>query len=381
MMLTSSRLELADRCPGHLTLPHVDEPNEWSKAGTERHAADEDAIGNGDVPDVYTERWPGLTWRSEVRYVYDVSSDTAELRGVGSSRDYGPDGPFLIGGTVDVEGRGPGILVVIDRKGFETQTPVARHPQVRFLALAAARVQPADRIIVAIRPEIGPMDVAEIDPVFDLDVIAYDVKSLLIRSASIRSTARDCGPVFVTGRHCRWCPAFGACPKQAELRALVQLDDDHPELALQLMLDDTSAPDVYELYKRIGILHKRIGQSIHAYAAHKPIPLGGGRMFGRLDKQGNEKLSGDVVHAVVKDLHGQEVADAAVIRTATKKRLEEALKGKRGAAKKVIDEVRARGGSERKSGYEITEYIAGPKLVTDGSESTEPEQGVHEAPF
>jgi hypothetical protein len=376
-MLSSSRLELADKCPGHLTLPHVDEPNEWSEAGTERHAADEDAINAGEIPEEYMDRWPGLTWRSEVSYMYDVATDSARFLGVGIERAYGPRGPLEIPGTVDVEGRGRGMIVIVDRKGFEAQAPAADHPQVRFLALAAARVQPADRVIVAIRPEIGPMDIDEIDPVFGLDVIAHDVKALLIRSAAVRRDARAGKPApFNTGRHCRWCPAFAACPKQAELKALVVQDDDNPDLALQTYLDADSAPDVYALYKRIGILHKRIAQSLFAYAAGTPIPLGSGRMFGRVDKLGNEKLDGNTVHAVVKEMHGQAAADAAVIRTATKKRLEESLKGKRGAVKTVLEAVRARGGSERKPGYEITEYDTGPRLVADPDESNP-----HPAPF
>lgn len=365
-MLSSSRLELADRCPGHLTLPHVDEPTVWSDAGNERHAGDEHAINAGDVPAEYTERWPGLTWRSEVSYMYDVSSDTARFLGVGIKRAYGAQAPFEIPGTIDVEGRGSGMLVVIDRKGFEAQTSVASHPQVRFLALAAARVQPAERIIVAIRPELGPMDIAEIDPGFDLDAIAHDVKSLLIRSAAVRADARAGRPVtFTTGRHCRWCPGFASCPRQSELKALVKLDDTHPELALQLVLDADSAPDVYALYRRIGILHKRIGQTLYSYAAHNPIPLGGARFFGRVDKLGNERLDGDKVHEVVSEMYPDR-ADAATTRTATKKRLEDALKGRRGAMKAVLDAVRARGGSERKATYEVEEYEAGPKLVTEG---------------
>lgn len=381
-MITSSRLELAERCPGHLTRQHRDEPNEWSDAGTERHAADEQAINAGEVPEEYMERWPGLAWRSEVRYVYDVSDGTSEFCGVGSTRNYGTPGPFKVGGTIDVEGRGDGLLIVVDRKGFEEQTPAERHPQVRFLALAAARHAPAERIIVAIRPEVGPMDVAEIDPMFDLDAIAYDTRQLLIRSAAVRADARAGKPVqFNTGRWCRWCPAFADCPKQDDLKALVKLDDEDPELALQLVMDDDSAPDVYALYKRIGILHKRIGQSVHAYASQRPIPLGGGRFYGKQSKQGNEKLDGETVWCAVFELHDRDTADRAVVRSATKKRLDKALKGKRGAAKRVLELVRERGGATRTAGTEMTEYTAGPRLVADDDEPQQLTEGEHTSPF
>lgn len=388
MTLSASGIELAQRCEGSLTIKHQNEPNQFSEAGTELHAGDEQAINSGDVPDVYTDRWPGLTWRSEVSYMYDVSDSTSRFLGLGLKRAYGERRPFEVPGTIDVEGRGPGVLVVLDRKSFETVTPAATNPQVRFLALAAARYQPAERVYVGINHELTGMDVAELDPVFDLDVIAHDVKQLLKSTAEVRARARAGSPVaFVTGRWCRWCSGFNACPKQAELRALVARDDEDPELALATtLLDESDAPDVYELYKRIGILHKRIGQSLYAYAATRPIPLRNGKMFGRVDNIGNERLDGDVVYQVAKELHGQAFADAAVVRSATKKRLEDAAKssGLKAAptVKAVLTKVRELGGATRKAGEAFEEYEPGPKLVVDAPEPKElsaPEVAV--APF
>lgn len=363
-MITASRLELVARCEGHLTRRQVNEPNEWSEAGIRRHADDELAINAGDVPEIYTERWPGLLWRSEVRYAYDASDGTSEFCGLGSNRNYGAPAPFRIGGTVDVEGRGPSILVIVDKKSFEAVTPAASNPQIRFLALAAARVHPADRIFVAINHELHGLDVAELDPNFDLDLIAHDTKRLIVHSAEVRAAARAGQAVeFNVGRWCRWCPAFNDCPKQADLKALLSRDDDDPDLAMQTLLDNESAPDVYELWKRIGILHKRIGQSLYAHAASRPIPLSSGKMFGAVEKLGNEKLDGDMVYETIRRLHGQQLADAAVVRSATKKRLGEVLKRRRGAADEVIQVVRDAGGAERKRTTAIEEYDARPRLI------------------
>ena len=371
-MLTASRLELAERCPGHLTVPHVQESTEWSEGGTERHARDEEAIGSGNVPEIYTERWPGLTWRAEVRYVYDVSSDSSEFCGIGSTRDYGPPGPFRIGGTVDVEGRDDHTLVIVDKKSFEVVTVAERNPQVRFLALAAARYRPAKRIFVGINHELTGLDVAELDPLFDLDLIARHNRQLLIRSAEIRGSARAGVPApFRTGRWCRWCPGFAACPVQAELRDLVRSDD---EVAVASSIADAAdASTVYEFWKRLGILHKRIGQQLHSYAAVHPIRLDSGKVFGRRVVLGNEKLNGDVVYQIVKEEHGQEMADAVVTRNATKKRLEEVLK--RAGARKVLNAVRAAGGATRKETTTIEEYDATPRLVAgvdDGGDNGSP---------
>lgn len=375
-MISSSRLSLAADCPGAFTLPWRDSPNAYSDAGNERHEGDEIAINSGDVPEEYTSRWPGLTWRAESAYAYDISSGTSRHLGYGINRAYGELSPFEVPGTIDAEGRGDGLLVVVDRKGFEAQEPAVRHRQVRFLALAAARHQPAERIVVAIRPELGPMDVADLDPGFDLDVVAHEVRQLVLDTARLRSEARAGVrmPEFKIGRHCRWCPGFDACPKQAELRALVVRQDDDPELAIQTFVDDESATAVYELWRRVGILHKRIGEQIHRHAAVHPIRLSNGKMYGRVDKQGNEKLDGDVVYGVVKSHFGQEVADAAVARQATKKRLESTLKGKRGAVAAVLTEVRALGGATRSAGYEFTEYEPGPRLVADSTDTDEPKE-------
>ena len=366
-MISSSKLSLVAACEGSITLPWRDAPTALSEAGTARHADDEEAINSGSGIEEYEERWPGLQWRAEVAYVYNIATDTARFAGVGIGRNYGQLDPFEVPGTIDAEGRGNGQLVVVDRKGFERQEPAEQHRQVRFLALAAARYQPAERITVAIRPELGAMDVAEVDPVFDLRHEALRVRQLVLHSATVRSGARDGTrePQFTVGRHCRWCPAFDDCPKQKELRALVVRDEDDPDLALQTFVDDESAAEVYQLWRRIGILHKRIGEQIYRHAAVRPIPIAPGRMFGRLEKQGNERLDGDVVWQAVRTLHPG-LEDQAVERKATKKRLEEVLKGRRGAVPAVLKMVRDLGGATRSAGYEFTEYDNGPRLVTDG---------------
>lgn len=369
MSLSASKLELAQRCEGNLTLPHVDEQTQWSEDGNARHAEDEAAITAGDIPDAYRERWPDLTWRAEVSYAYDASDDTARFLGVGIKRAYGAMGPFEIPGTIDAEGRAPGVLVVVDKKSFEAVTPAASNPQVRFLALAAARVEPAAKVHVAINHELTGMDVAELDADLDLDVIASGIRRQLIDAADVRDRARRGLPVaFSTGRWCRWCGGFASCPKQAELKALAKLPLDEPELALKTYVDEESAPDVYELYRRVGILHKRIGQQIHAYVMQRPIPLGNGRMYGMRNKLGNTKIEGKIAHAVLKANYGVEIADAAVTMQATKTAMAAALKGKRGALKTMLSEIDDHGGLKRGTKVVFEEYETGPQLVTESDD-------------
>lgn len=378
-MISSSKLSLAADCPGAFTLPWRDSPSNYTTAGNERHAEDERAINAGDVPDVYDSRWPGLRWRAEVSYAYDVSTGVARELGVGLNRAYGELRPFEVPGTIDAEGRNHGLLVVVDRKGYEEQEPASRHRQLRFLALAAARARAVERIVVAIRPEVGAMDVVDVDPVFDLAVIAGQVKRLVLDTARVRAEARDGKPApFSPGRHCRWCPAFDACPQQEELRALVRRDDEDPELALSMFVDDDSASDVHELWKRIGILHKRIGQQLYAHAASRPIRLRNGKLFGPHQKPGDREYDGAMVHTVAAETLGRDVADQVVEMVASQAKFERVVKplvprGKFAATKRaVFDEVDKRGGMRRPVVTTIEEYDPGLRLVADEPSTTTP---------
>jgi hypothetical protein len=364
--LSSSKIELAQRCIGAFTLPWRDSPNVWSKAGTERHAVDETAIQSGDVPLVYTDRWPGFKWRAEVKFVYNVATGEAREITTPGARAYGDLGPFDVTGTADVVGRCGPRLVIVDKKSFDDVTRAEDNPQVRFIALAASVAYQSDYIDVAINHELSGLDVATLDA-FDLDETAVSIRRTLIDVAQARSDARDGKPVaFNTGRQCRWCPAFDAgCPKQLELVQLVKREDaavTRLEQSTLPILDDENAPDVYALYKQIGILHKRIGQSLYAHAADRPIMLSGGRAFGKHEKLGNRKYDGKVVHDVVTERYGREVADSVIEMTATQSKLESVLKlrlqsGSVSEAKKsILDEVESRGGMDRKETTVIEEY-------------------------
>jgi len=361
MIPTASGIELAQRCPGSLTIEHVQESNPHSERGNADHAEDEAAINAGNVPEVYLERWPEVTeWRAEVAYGYDISCDTGRELGVGLRRAYGQLGAFETAGTLDAEGRGPGILVVVDKKGYSKQTPAARNPQVRFLALAAARTRPAERIEVAIAPAIGGLDVAALDPEFDLDVIAAETRELLISSARTRADARDGRQVqFNIGPWCRWCNAFNACPKQDELRALVMLDEGHLKRDLVHYQD---LADQYDLLQRVRIMEKRLSNTVYGAASSQPIKLKSGKLFGPREVEGNRVYDGHMVHATIMEKFSRLVADRVVemkVSQAQFKRVIQPLAPKRGyeaLRKEIFDGVEIAGGMKRGVKTEFVEY-------------------------
>ena len=385
-MITSSKLELAIKCPGAFGLPWTDVPTEAAAAGTARHAEQEAAIARGDIPAELAEAWPGYMWRAEVAFAYDVSTGEGRELGQWIGRAYAhpgglealgitPLGPFEVAGAADVVGRGPlGELVVVDKKSFDDVTRAESNPQVRFLALAAARAYDVDRCDVALTHEVRALDRAEMEAL-DLDETALEVRAAVIATARARDIAREEGVDALrleVGRQCRWCPAFDACPRQRELVQLVKTDaiSNRVEMTIPFR-DDNEAADIYDLWKRLGVLHKRIGAALHARANERPIPLSNGKMFGPYRVDGNDRLDGDIAYEVMRALHGQSAADAAVERKATKTGIKTTLSliGDKGKVKALFDaaikEIRARGGVSSETRVEVREYVPQLKAVNE----------------
>jgi hypothetical protein len=360
-VITASKLELGMLCAPAFALEHSDVRVHGSdpERGKAEHADDEALILAGNTPDELERRWPGYTWQAEVKVFYDLVNDVGGIVGYGNDRGYEDRGPFVVFGTADIIGRSPDgtAVVVVDRKGYNEQTPAYRNPQVSILALAVTRAYGLRSADVAIWPRAAALDVAELGAM-DLDAFAAEAKGALVEVMRAKETHKNGGPLkFNEGRHCQYCPAFAACPQKQALALTLK-----GEPALRLSLEnDKDAADAYEFARRVRELLKRLDAAVYARAAQRPIPLADGRMLGQVSKQGNEKLDGDAVWSVVAERHGRDIADTAVIRTATKSRLKEALSfaGVASAAKaerEILDAVRARGGASRKETTAIEVY-------------------------
>lgn len=371
MRLTASKLELARECPGAFTRTWSTRRDEFAEAGTARHAVDEAAIARGEVPEALTDRWPGLTWRAEVAYAYDVATGVGRELGVGIGRGYEAFNlsPYEVTGTADVVGLSPDALVIVDKKGYEEVKPAAVNPQVRFLALAAARAYKRDAAEVAIRPEVGPMDVAEVNP-WDLPVIHNEVKQTLIDLNTAILDARAGNPVrFEVGRRCRWCDAFDDCPKQKELADSMRTDLVHVRVESMLPFErDEDAAQAFDLLQRIKIMSKRLQGALIMRAKERPFMTSNGMVYGPVEKEGNLEINADVAYSVVREKYGQDVADKAVSREATQTGIERALKevasrGQLAEMKRaVLKEIEDRGGAKRETKVTIDLHPA-PKML------------------
>lgn len=355
-MISASAIPRLLACPASHRLPHHQYNSAHATAGQDRHAEAEAAADTGGElhPAVVALMREGDQMATECAFAYDVATDTArELGHV--DRRYGSLAPYELPGTMDLLIRGHGRAVVIDYKSFAEVDPAERNTQLATYALMVARCYGLDEVTVAIvyltnahRPSIatlGPLD---------LDAHAARLKRLHVE------VAKPSAPV--SGPHCKYCPAFLACPVQHALT--IDVGETLP-LRIEAQVpfgDDQSAAEAFDLLQRIKVLSTRIQAALYARAAERPIPLGNGMVLGERTVEGNDRLDGNIVWSVVRDLHGQEMADAAVERHATKAKLDAAIKaaGLKVAPTKraVLAEVEARGGIERRQATRVEVYAA-----------------------
>lgn len=364
-MISASALSRLFRCPGSEALPKANTTSAWAEQGTDRHAEQEERIEAGDVPeDIRRLVGEDVLVRAEVALAYDVATDTGRELGQGTDRAYQSLGPSEIPGTADVLAVVTDAVVIADAKGWEDVEPADRNVQIACLALAAARTYDRDEAIVAIiylRGERRFMDHARLDA-FEIDAFAARLRDLVQRVARQKDrVASGHMPDVSEGPWCRYCPAMHACPAKVTLLRRLVSGQETDEIELMRPLSVETARLAYDRLKAARGLLKRIEAALYAFAAETPIPLDDGRFFGKHEKLGNEKLNGDTVHAVVAEKFGAAVALDAVVLSATKKRLGEALK-KAGvpviaaAERNVLAEVRARGGATREKTTTIEEF-------------------------
>lgn len=373
-MITASKLELALRCKGAFSLDHYDVDTVDAAKGRERHAEQERKINSGEIPEHYQNRWPGLSWRSEVKFAYDVASGTGRELGVGSDRDYSDARPFEICGTADAVGISSSYLVIVDKKGFDRSVSRASvNAQVHIAALALSKCLGRDSATVAIDHELRPLDVEELDFV-ELESFSTQVRDLMISVAAESKSVREgLFPILNEGPWCSYCPAFYSCPRKKALaletgewiKEIEKSPDKIPSgFASKIgmvspFLTERDAASAYEFISKIKQMTKKIDAAIYAIASKEPIRLSNGRFFGTLVKPGNEKIDGDIAYEIIKNRLGQEIADKSVTRSATKAGIKRALEtaGPDSCSDKfILKEIRDSGGISRPVTSSVTEY-------------------------
>jgi len=365
-------------CPGGAVLPHTDRDDAAAAAGTRLHAflqaATEvgraDALGQVDDDDeratfaaIDLDALPvGASYAAEVALAFDVTTGRVRELGRGLSRAeaYRTLTPTEIGGTADVLALAPDHALAADYKRGRSAPPATRNWQVRFLAMAAAKLwgrSTARAAVIQLAASSSPSwSVVDLD-VFDLEEIADRMRELhsIVTAAAETVTSHEIVPHLRAGEWCRHCPAYLHCPVQTALVRRIATGAELDTMEMMLPLSKEIAGVAYGRLRQAEAMLARVRSAIYALAKREgPIPLGDGLVLGEREHRGNEVLDGKVAHAVITELFGGDLANEATEFTMTKAGLRRALRvhaaGQPTSAdeKRALALIRQRGGAGRK---------------------------------
>ena len=302
---------------------------------------------------------------------YNVSTGVArEVSRDG--RDYLDLSPAEIPCTADVVGTlGDSVYVGDYKTGNGWLPDPADSWQLLLGALCASIIAGKDSAVVEYVKLVDPTNPRKLRAelgFFDLQDFARRLRELWTRVATMRANVERVGlgnirPV--EGPHCRYCPAFDACPKKRNLLANVESGAlDHDVRITWADITPANAAQCYRQFLTVDQLAKRMRSAIYAYAGREPIDLGDGRMFGKVDKAGNERIDGDAAYPVIVEMLGSEFAEDACGRTCTKSGIRGALskhaaKGTRAKREReLLAALRGAGAATRKESSAVEEYSA-----------------------
>jgi hypothetical protein len=326
-------------CPTSSLLPQQDYRTKYADEGKDHHADLEAAIDVGDEdgipPDIQALIRDGDETITEMAFAYDPATDTARELGRITREQYAAlVRKGELPGKPDLIIRGNGRIVVVDHKSFEEVDDAERNTQAATYALMVARAWGYDECDVSIsyratwrRPSYATLNA--------LDLAAHGDRLRQLQ-ADIEKAREAPGLFLNDGRHCKYCNAFDACPRQKALARQVQSG----ELARQAetlipLANDDEANEALDLLERVKMFQQRLTAAVYARAKERPIPRPSGKVFGPRETRGNRSIDGDAAYEAIREKYGQAVADKAVTREATQKGIEAALKqaGVRGATK------------------------------------------------
>lgn len=347
MTFTASSLSRALHCDGSIVLPRAENFSEWAEAGADEH---EELADFASLPPAIAKHIP-LRARSEVKLAFNVETGRGRVIGYGADRVYGELGPNEIAGSADVLGEADeDAIVICDFKtGYADVEPAATNPQLAFYALAAARALGKERAIVRVLyTKFNHCDEAQLDAL-DLADFAAQLRGLHQRAKRLRASGET--PATREGAWCKHCASKHVCPSKTGL--LVQIAEKGLAVIGDATMTTERAAGAYEQIVRVEQLIKDARKRLETYVDENgPINLGGGRMYGRYVRNGNERLDGATAVRAIAEVVGESVAiefeTIAVERKTSKAAIERAAKQlatTKGTAGKVIKRIRELGGT------------------------------------
>jgi len=229
--------------------------------------------------------------------------------------------------------------------------PVADCLQVRFYALAAARIMETDRAIAEVI-RIGETGRVTTESVvldnWHLDAIALELADIVRAVEKAVAVVSGGGsPLVATGLHCKFCPAFSACPEQRTLAVLMGQNGQALEKEIMTFLTPKTAKAAYLRTVQVLEIANRVKNAVYGFARENPIDLGDGLILGPMTVK-RQALDGEVTHKFLTELYGRDGADSAVEMKATQTGIRRMLKscGKPIAAglREIMGALRSKGG-------------------------------------
>jgi hypothetical protein len=354
MRLSGSRVWQAERC-GWAFRPDAPAPRETSGAPAEKgralHALVEHA-GDYDLPESLSESdrrevrswwaawraspWAGLAWQHEVAFAYDFDADRARVLPAAAHRDYSACSATEIPATADLVLDDPErdrVIVADIKTGYGDGVRASEHPQLRFLALAAARVYGRGSATVYLL-DVGADGVAADEHTYDCFALAESAEWVAGIARQIPTSQPQ------AGAHCGRCPVAHACPAlHDEARALVPLGTE--PRAIEINAD--TAPELLAVVQRMEAFVEAAKAALKVYATTTPIPTSAGKEWAPSEVAKSEVRITDANWPMAHDLLLSAGALGAVetTRKVTKKALEEAVRSTGAPVKPTVERLLA----------------------------------------
>jgi len=382
-MLSGSSLQRAEKCPASEALPHRDTISADSDRGTAVHKflAAVPTLGRADALEAVDAKYRDLCavidldrlpaanasgFIPEAAYVWDDFAGTVDYLGQSLGRNYGKLTAAQIPCTLDSVGTSADGTkgIVLDYKGgWSDAAPAAVNLQLRFGALCYCRANGLEAATVAIVriKEDGSswFDVADLTA-WDLTVIEGQITAILDAVTDAKMAhAQEVTLKPTTGDHCRYCPAYASCPAVTSLAVAVGSGE------FGLELTKGNAAEAWHRVKAMEKILKEVKAAVKTFAEIEPIDLGDGKMLGEVEGT-RESLSGGVVYRVLREMYGEEAADAACEIKTSKAAIDRAIKpaiieagGKLAPAKReLLARVDELGGLHKRKARSVKEHKA-----------------------
>lgn len=354
---SASALDRVFHCQASEVYPHSRSTSEYAALGTAVHDFIEQVsvVGRVDALEAIPADAPHRAFCEalpldklpaggdhEVAIAWNHETNTARLLPKGEHRDYSDVSPLEFVGTVDYVGRNGAAVVGDWKTGFRLLGPARDSRQLRFGALAAARLTGIDdaKVFYAFLREDGSVAFswATFDA-FDLAEIADEMRQLAAQLRAIHTVKANLDAEVQPhqGNWCDYCPAFNACPAKMQLAraigngsALATIPERIEEMT------ETELATAYAAIERYDDVAERVRKAIRQRAAMQPVDLGDGRVLGSVDWPWTV-VNATIAYDVITDQVGADAAELVVPRSAT-------LTAVKKLGKPVLEAIEQRGG-------------------------------------